>query len=920
MGLSVATLGLELDSSGMRAGLNDLRNVERAGNRAADALDDAGRRGAKATRSIADGFGTLKAAIAGLGLATAIKQVVAIYDEYASITGRLKLVTGSTEQLAKVQEDLFQVAQRTGVSYAETANLYAKTAKNADALGLSQKQLLEFTELTNQAIQVSGATAEEAAGGVRQLGQALASGALRGDEFNSLAQNMPRLRDAIADGLGKSAGELREFAAQGKLTAEVVTRALLSQKDAISREFTQLPVTVGRAMTELENAFKKAIAGADMSPLTESIRDFKETVTDPATIQGIQSIAQGLVSLAALAASAAGAFGNLGKGIGEAIARARGFVVPEDELRRLTDLRDLAIQTRNEFDVIARTRQIESLIEKFPALRQTIANSVGGSVAPVLAFTNSLSRLGGVAADVAIPLRAASDVMIPFRDGKAAEAVKKFSEEIEKQLVGMRSAYELIKDGIPIEEALTRAKLMEAGASAAQIAEYLKLETALDRATAAKKAYNDVTDPYGTSMASAQNIDEGWHQTFDPLIDQANRLYDETRTPMEKYQAELGNLQAALDRFDAGISGGIDLDVFSRAKANLDRDLRFTPLQAEIDKVLDKFQKDQQTASARVDIGAISPQGARGEVAASATVALDGLSQYREQLDSLVNEGVPGAKEALADLDISMAQVGQSALTGFQSVVQGYVNSTADLSATLGGDFVNAIDGAIQSVSQLAAEFILFGEGGKEAVAQIARQLATELLASLIKVGVQMAVNAVLGQTLGAAAVASAQAQASAAQAFWTPAAIAASTATLGGAAAIGAGAYTAALASGVAANKASMLAGFESGGYTGNGGLDEVAGVVHKREFVMNASATSLNRPLLEHLNAGGAPQIRAPQGYAAPAAAAPPQAPRKTIVRNEWAPSDVRSDILDSEEADEIIINRMARNASRIRSSLGV
>lgn len=333
----VAELGFRADSSSLRTAATDLDRVSGAARRTENAS-------ARMERQIQAGFRALQGAFAALGVGAAVRQIIAIDDAYAQVEGRLRLVTTGTENLARIQEELFGIAQRTGVAYEETANLYAKVAKNAEALGLSQQQLLDFTEVTNQAIQVSGASAIEAAGGVRQLGQALASGALRGDEFNSLAENMPRLRDAIADGLGISIGELRKFAAEGKLTAEVVTQALLSQSEVIEREFQALPVTVGRAMTELENEVKRAIAEADTQPLVDAIRELQETLSDPTVIAGIANIAGGLVTLAKWSAEAATGISNLTTNVGEYAAQLSGggSVVTDTErfIKLLEQMRD----------------------------------------------------------------------------------------------------------------------------------------------------------------------------------------------------------------------------------------------------------------------------------------------------------------------------------------------------------------------------------------------------------------------------------------------------------------------------------------------------------------------------------------------------------------------------------------------------
>lgn len=202
----------------------------------------------------ARGVQFLMRALAGLGAALGARELLRQADTYTLLTNRLKLVTSSAENLAAVNERLFRTAQDTRTSYEATVDLYARVARNAEALGLSQEELLGITETVNQAIRVSGGTANEAAAGVRQFGQAIGSGALRGDELISVLENMPRLAQAIADGMGVTIGQLREMGAEGQLTSDRIVAALQESAPEIAREFAQLTPTVGEAFTVLGNS------------------------------------------------------------------------------------------------------------------------------------------------------------------------------------------------------------------------------------------------------------------------------------------------------------------------------------------------------------------------------------------------------------------------------------------------------------------------------------------------------------------------------------------------------------------------------------------------------------------------------------------------------------------------------------------
>ena len=205
----------------------------------------------------------LLAFFATFELAYRIRQVVEIADAWNNMTARLKLATAGSQEFAVAQKELFEIAQRIGVPIAEVTTLYGKLQQAVRMLGGEQKDALELTETISQALRISGVSANEAQSSLLQLGQALASGVLRGEEFNSVVENSPRLAQALADGLNVPIGRLRLMAEQGKLTADVVVNALMSQKDKLAAEYAQLPVTVSQAFTRVANAFGQWVNETD---------------------------------------------------------------------------------------------------------------------------------------------------------------------------------------------------------------------------------------------------------------------------------------------------------------------------------------------------------------------------------------------------------------------------------------------------------------------------------------------------------------------------------------------------------------------------------------------------------------------------------------------------------------------------------
>lgn len=194
-----------------------------------------------------------------------VQEIVQIADAWNMMSARLKLATAGSREYTVAQKELFAIAQRIGVPIQETATLYGKLQQAVRMLGGEQQDALSLTESISQALRISGASAAEAQSSLLQFGQALASGVLRGEEFNSVVENSPRLAKALADGLNVPIGRLRKLAEEGRLTADVVVNALMSQKDKLAAEYAQLPMTVSQAFTRLSNAFGQWISRLDES-------------------------------------------------------------------------------------------------------------------------------------------------------------------------------------------------------------------------------------------------------------------------------------------------------------------------------------------------------------------------------------------------------------------------------------------------------------------------------------------------------------------------------------------------------------------------------------------------------------------------------------------------------------------------------
>jgi tape measure domain-containing protein len=214
---------------------------------------------------VATGAGAATAAITALAAGTVAAGVAVARagDQATESIARLQAATGSIAAAEAAYQGLYRLSQQTGVAVSESAGAFARFALAAREVGATNDQVLALVRTVQQAGIVAGASTAETTSTVMQLGQALASGKLQGDELRSILENMPTLAEALARQLGIGVGELRKMGEEGKLTADVVLPALLRAGERINAEFEKLPPTMGRSFSILGEAMTRFAADLD---------------------------------------------------------------------------------------------------------------------------------------------------------------------------------------------------------------------------------------------------------------------------------------------------------------------------------------------------------------------------------------------------------------------------------------------------------------------------------------------------------------------------------------------------------------------------------------------------------------------------------------------------------------------------------
>ncbi|HEV7455908.1 MAG TPA: tape measure protein [Roseococcus sp.] len=471
------------------------------------------------------------AAAAALGaLFVAARQVAQAGDQFTTTMNRLQAATGSVEAAGAVYRQLVDLSQQTGAAIGESANAFVRFSIAAREIGATNSQVITLTRTIQQAGIIAGSSAQESAAGVLQLGQALASGRLQGDELRSILENMPTLAEALARELGVSVGQLRTMGSEGQLTSDRVFQALLRASEQINEQFERMTPTMGRAFSALGQAMLDFVGRLDQA----------------------LGLSQGIARAATAAAAA--------------VRGAGGFFFPDEGQRAAADVQgSLARQQALEAQIAAAAGGAPVRPGSIPRGAQI----AGGSAA---ANAERLAELRAqLAAEQAVYAEAQERVERLRAEGnfaQQAEEDRASRQRLEAQRAAATAAFNTARDALDREakareDHRKRLEAIDAGlaAGATTAAEATRLRAlaneelarALQRieggADRAARATNRLTDE---ERAHAREIERGV------------ALVQQTQTEAQKYEQQLTQLRAALD------AGRVSQEQFNRAVSELD--------------------------------------------------------------------------------------------------------------------------------------------------------------------------------------------------------------------------------------------------------------------------------------------------------------------------------------------------------------
>ncbi|WP_341272325.1 tape measure protein [Cronobacter sakazakii] len=689
-------------------------------------------------------------AIAGAFTIETAKRIIEIGDEMITLQARISRLSSSVDEAKKTMATLSSISSQTGNSLSETERLWESLTSALKETGATNSQILALTTTLQKIGSIGGSSTEEMANALRQFGQSISGGIVRAEEFNSILEQMPELARQIAAGLGISIGQLRQRMLEGKLTAQDALNAIQQQSSKVNEEFEKMPVSIGRAKNSLDVAFRNAI------------NDLNQAIGLTSTLAGLmQSVADNLN------------FYNSNVG----------------ESSRMNKLISDQKKYNEEISDSIRWYETESI---YQIRRNEAANKlkiVEGEIAHIRA--------------------------------KAAAEAQKSQKFIAPQSKGDDAATQkLVKNS---ERRLALAKL-EGEARARLQAQYDAADAGITDQKRVKALQDEYAETYRVTEARKESNKEGKQsasqaesiaQKLEELKQQSQLAADSTgelsrEQAMLNAELSLGKgatqaqiqqaRQYAATKWDTANAikaqaAAEKLLPEARENASYKQDVQDlnTALaakkitQEQYNQTIERLEANHQATLAKIRSQAVvSPQQEAvaqvnpvQQLANENAQKLALIKQFEQQ--SLLSHQQAMELRNATDMQYEQQRINaQWEIYRNQSEINQLAASAID---SLQGGATNAITGLVNGTQNL-----------QEAFANIGTTILGSVVGGLIEMGIQWVKSQIMGQAAAAASLASTMAQATAAASAWAPAAISASIATYGSAAAVGQTAYAGSL------------------------------------------------------------------------------------------------------------------------------
>ncbi|HCI5648086.1 TPA: tape measure protein [Klebsiella quasipneumoniae subsp. similipneumoniae] len=760
----------------IEANVSGLIQAQQQVNKRLDQMDAKFEQSSRSAGRFEGALNKVGVAIAAAFTIDAAKKLIAIGDEMVTLQARIARLSPSIDAAKETLASLSAIAAQTGNSLSETERLWESLTTALKETGATNSQILGLTSTLQKIGTIGGSSTEEMANALRQFGQSISGGIVRAEEFNSILEQMPELARQIAAGLGVSIGDLRKRMLEGKLTAQDALNAIQRQSQSVNEEFDKMPVSIDRAKNSLDVAFKNAI------------NDLNQAIGLTTTLAGLmQSVADNL--------------NYYNNNVGDSSRMPKLIKLQQDLNDELKDGQrwyetDSVFQARRA-QAAVQLKQIEGEIAHIRAKAQKDAGSNQFNAPPTKgddAATNKLVQnserrlaLAKLEGEARARLQAQYDAAdAGVTDPKRIKALQDEYAETYRVTEARKESDKAGKQSASTADSIAQKleSLRQESELAADSTEGLTREQQLLRAEQSLGAH--ATDEqkkkardYKAAALDAAAAAKGVSEALRAMPEQAEN---------KSYTESMQNLKAALN------AGKIDLQKYNAATEQMEQQHQANLAKIRSQQVVNPTQQ----ALAEVDpVQQLANQHAQ-ELA---------LIQQFEQQGVLAHENALALKNA-ADRQYEQQRIAaQWEILSQQSLGYNMLTSAVD---AFSGNASNAITGLLTGTMS-----------AQEAMRSLGNTILNSVINSIVQVGVEMLKNFIIGQTIGAASTANGLLQASLLTNAWTPAAYAASVATGGAAAKVGAVAYGSGLATSMALSTVSGAR--YNGGPVSAGGLYQV-------------------------------------------------------------------------------------------------
>lgn len=768
----------------------------------------------------AGSLGFVSRLLVAMAIRKVAHDVVELADVYTSMQNKLKVVSKDQASLNTATEDMIRIANTARAPLDAVTQVYTRTARAVSQMGKSQLETTRFTETLVKATQIGGATATESRGAMIQLSQAMASGVLRGEELNSVMEQMPIVAEFIQKKLKITQGELRALAKEGKITSEVVFQSVLEAMPSINQEFSKLTPTIAQSFDVLKNKFLVAVG--ESSELTRKLSQGVMYLADNFDVASRAAIALG-AAMTALAANniwkiiSAFVVANPWVALAAAITAAAvalvafrdKIMITADGFATLGDAMKAAMQEMGKsitdaFDRIGDAwtglREMLGMPEAPPAL-QGMNDALVGITEETQNTIMKMATLADIVTDVFAPFkyitakvtgenygtmfrdkaRRMIDSMNQSTQQREIKAILQRDKEMRKQLDEARYDAEVL-EGLHPSRSSTSVKdkkpRSEAGMTIEEMRQELTREMEKQRIASALESLSPIEARTMQGMIDAQeklkkssqkNMSFDEYRELRALIEQKETLEEIDKLRKSIKEQAIESAKAEWEQFAKDYEARMK---FEKEQADMVRQYQ----EERADREVARYEEGKAIARQ------LNPNLVKQE-------EIDRLEKFKETFKHLP-EYVRAAEDAIKKLEMSMTPMGRAFLT-----------LSDEMNALFGEN--GALVRGFADVTARAIVMNMSLRETKRAFKDLLNSITQQALSNVLKMPLNILMGSITQGISGNSGLA-----------FTTPP--------------------------------------FASGGYTGNVSTNAIAGHVHGQEYVVNAAATRKYRPMLEAINSG--------------------------------------------------------------------